>query len=177
MHQTNTATTTTTTTTTTSTTTDTHTNTCTLAFSCTRHTRHRALRHHLRPQGDVAAVQLLLAHADKVEASDMPDPRRLVIAANLAALAPCHVAAWRGHGSALREVVKAGAAAAVGGRRARAGCGRARALQGQRQLPSPVATRCLFFGRGRADVQIMCQLTTIVPHHGGAPQRLARGRA
>jgi hypothetical protein len=61
------------------------------------------------PQGDVAAVKLLLRHADALEAPDLPDARRMVNAANLAGLAPAHFAVWRGHGAALRELVNAGA--------------------------------------------------------------------
>lgn len=69
----------------------------------------------------MGSVKLLLEHADKAEAPDLPDPRRLVNASNLTGLSPCHFAAWRGHGSALRELVNAGAALAVS--RAR-GCAR-----------------------------------------------------
>lgn len=66
-------------------------------------------------QGDVPGVKLLLDHADKVEAPDLPESRRLVNTVNLTGLTPCHFAAWRGHGSVVRELINAGAYLAVRG--------------------------------------------------------------
>eukprot|EP00775_Hariotina_reticulata_P008140 gene8140-8334_t len=69
--------------------------------------------HHASWQGQLAAAELLLQHAEAQEASAGPGLTRLLELPTNTGLMPLHYAAWRGQGGVVKLLVNAGADLAV----------------------------------------------------------------